>query len=76
MAAELLLPEAIADYGAGQPAAVPVVVRCKEPSANRVDAKDVEELAAYIETIYKSGIAARITGEGDCPAMPHPGKPW
>src|SRR5437762_1942335 len=57
-AAELLLPEAITDDCARRSAAGPVIL-CREDSAgNRSDSEHAEELAAYVEAIHKTGIAA------------------
>ncbi len=64
-AAELLLPEAIADDCARQSAAAPIVLRREDSPGNRPDSQNAEELTAYVEAIHKTGIAARITGEID-----------
>ncbi len=63
--AELPLPEAIANDCARQSAAGPVVLRREDSPGNRPDPQDAEELAAYVEAIHKTGVAARITGETD-----------
>ena len=62
-AAKLLLPEAIADHRARQPAAAAVILSGKDPPLDRPHAKQAEEISAHPQAPGETSVAARIPAE-------------
>src|SRR6185437_3540832 len=56
--AELSLPEAVADHGAGRAAASVIVRRVKKASENRLNAENVKKFSAHPEPVNIAGLAA------------------
>src|SRR6185312_14637221 len=66
IAAELALPEAVADYRAGRAAALVVISRVKNAPENRLNTENIKEFAAHPEPVGIAGLAAigKIKGGG------------